>query len=97
VEGVSEEMTNIIFNKVACKVIKDVIKHTGMVSTTFYYSQVLKLPIKHSQADDIYLTKEQQLLGKVDWLIKDLDAYDVMCEWWTFEEFRALSERNQHN
>jgi hypothetical protein len=36
-----------------------------------YYLQVLKQPIKLSQAQDIYLTKEQQLQGKVDWLIKD--------------------------
>jgi hypothetical protein len=43
-----------------------------------YYSQVLKQPIKPSQAHDIYLTKEQQLLRKIDWLIKDPEAWDVM-------------------
>jgi hypothetical protein len=45
-----------------------------------YYSQVLKQPIKPSQAHDIYLTKEQQLQGKVDWLIKDSESWDAMCE-----------------
>jgi hypothetical protein len=39
---------------------------------------------------DIYLTKEQQLQGKVDWLIKDLKAWYMMCEWWASIEFRAL-------
>jgi hypothetical protein len=60
-----------------------------------YYSQLLKRPIKAHQAHDIYLTKEQQLQGKVDWLVKDPEACDAMCEWWTFKEFKAISVRNQ--
>jgi hypothetical protein len=39
-----------------------------------YYSQVLKWPIKPYQAHGIYLTKEQQLQGKVGWLVKDPKA-----------------------
>jgi hypothetical protein len=35
------EMANIVFDKVAQKVIKDAIKHTCLVSTALYYSQVL--------------------------------------------------------
>jgi hypothetical protein len=58
-----------------------------------YYSQVLKQPIKPSQTHNIYLTNEQQLQRKVDWLVKDLEAWDAMCEWWTSAEFRALSEQ----
>jgi hypothetical protein len=57
-----------------------------------YYSQVLKQLIKPHQAHDIYLTKEQQPQEKVDWLVKDLKACNVMCEWWTsmdFEDTRA--------
>jgi hypothetical protein len=46
---------------------------------------------------DIYLTKEQQLQGKVEWLIKDPKAWDAMCEWWPSVEFKALSEQNRHN
>jgi hypothetical protein len=46
-----------------------------------YYSQVLKWPIKLYQAHDIYMTKEQQLQGKIDWLVKDPEAWDMMCEW----------------
>jgi hypothetical protein len=59
-----------------------------------YYSQVWKQPIKSHQACDIYLTKEQQLQGKVDWLVKDPEALNVMCEWRMSVEFRAISERN---
>jgi hypothetical protein len=39
-----------------------------------YYSQVLKRLIKPYQAHNIYLTNEQQLQGKVDWLVKDPEA-----------------------
>jgi hypothetical protein len=62
-----------------------------------YYSQVLKRPIKPYQAHDIYLTKEQQLQGKVDWLVKDLEAQDAMCEWWMSEELKAISMWNQQS
>jgi hypothetical protein len=41
-EGISKEMANIVFNKIARKVIKDAVKHTHLLSTTLYYSQVLK-------------------------------------------------------
>jgi hypothetical protein len=51
---------------------------------------VLKRPIKPYQTHDIYLTKEQQLQGKVDWLVKALKAWDTMCELWTSEEFKAI-------
>jgi hypothetical protein len=62
-----------------------------------YYSQVLKRSIKPYQAHDIYLTKGQQLQGKVDWLVKDLEAWDAMCEWWMSEEFKAISLWNWQN
>jgi hypothetical protein len=41
VEGVSLETANIVFDKVAQKVIKDAVKHVHLVSTVLYYSQVL--------------------------------------------------------
>jgi hypothetical protein len=40
-EDVSLESTNIAFDKAVQKVIKDAIKHTRLVSTALYYSQVL--------------------------------------------------------
>jgi hypothetical protein len=62
-----------------------------------YYSLALKHPIKPHQTHDIYLTKEQQLQWKVDWLVKDPEAWDVMCEWGTPVEFRAILEQNWQN
>jgi hypothetical protein len=58
---------------------------------------VLKQLIKPHQAHDIYLTKEQQLQGKVNWLVKDPEAWDAMCEWWTSAEFRVISEWNRQS
>jgi hypothetical protein len=58
---------------------------------------VLKHPIKPHQAYDIYLTKEQQLQGKVDWLVKDPEASNEMCEWWMSVEFRVISAGNWQN
>jgi hypothetical protein len=58
---------------------------------------VLKQLIKLYQALDIYLTKEQELEGKVDWLVKDLEAWDAMCKWWTPNEFKAISLHNRQN
>jgi hypothetical protein len=45
-----------------------------------------------SQAHDIYLTKEQQLQGKIDWLLKEPEALDAMCEWLASVKFRGISE-----
>jgi hypothetical protein len=60
-----------------------------------YYSKVLKRSRKPYHAHNIYLTKEQYLQGKVDWLVKDLEAWDAMCEWQTSEEFKAISVQNR--
>jgi hypothetical protein len=40
-EDVSLEMTNIVFDKAAQKVIKGVIKHAHLVSTNLHYSPIL--------------------------------------------------------
>jgi hypothetical protein len=40
-EAVSIEMANIVFDKAVQKVIKDAIKHSCLVSTALYYTQVL--------------------------------------------------------
>jgi hypothetical protein len=42
---------------------------------------------------DFHLTKEQYLLGKVNWLVKDVEAWDSLWEWWASPEFRARSDR----
>jgi hypothetical protein len=57
----------------------------------------MKQSIKPHQTEDIYLTKEQHLQGKVAWLIKDPEAWDAMCGWWSSPEFRTISEQNWLN
>jgi hypothetical protein len=52
----------------------------------------MKQPIKPHQTQDIYLTKEHHLQGNVLWLVKDLNAWDAMYEWWSSLKFRAISE-----
>jgi hypothetical protein len=42
---------------------------------------------------EIYLIKEQHLQGNVDWLVKDLKAWDRLYGWWAFGQFRAVSEQ----
>jgi hypothetical protein len=46
---------------------------------------------------DFLLTKEQYLWGKVDWLVKDVEAWDSLCEWWPSPEFRARFDRARVN
>jgi hypothetical protein len=46
---------------------------------------------------EIYLTKDQHLQGTVDWLVKDPEAWNWLCGWWAFDEFRAVSERIRQN
>jgi hypothetical protein len=48
-------------------------------------------------AKDFNLTKEQCLLDKVDWLVKDAEAWDSLCEWWTSLEFRARFDKARAN
>ena len=49
------------------------------------------------QAQDFHLTKEEYLQGKVDWLVKDPEAWNWLCGWWASPEFRAVSDRNRRN
>jgi hypothetical protein len=44
-------------------------------------------------AKHFHLTKEQYLLSKVDWLLKDDEAQDSLCERWASPDFRARSDR----
>jgi hypothetical protein len=57
-------------------VIKVAFKHARCISIAIYYTQVLKQQMKPTQAQGIYLTKDQHLQGMVDWLVKDPEAWD---------------------
>jgi hypothetical protein len=44
-----------------------------------------------------YLTKDQHLQGMVDWLVKDPEAWDWLCDWCVSDQCRAMSEQNRQN
>jgi hypothetical protein len=44
-----------------------------------------------------HLMKEQHLLGKVDWMVKDAEAWDSLCEWRASLDFKAWSDRVRTN
>jgi hypothetical protein len=96
-DGVSEDDTLVVFNNSAQKVIKDAIKRARYQSFTYYYMHELRQPMNTKIAKDFHLTKEQYLLGKVDWLVKDIEAWDSLCEWWASHDFRARSDRARVN
>jgi hypothetical protein len=56
--------------------------------------QLLKQEMKPTQVHGIYLTKEQHLQAHVDWLVKDLEAWDWLCGYWASDQFRAVLEWN---
>jgi hypothetical protein len=35
--------------------------------------------------------------GWVDWLVKDQEAWDWLCDYWASDEFRAVLEQNRMN
>jgi hypothetical protein len=65
---------NTMFNNAEYKVIKGAFIHAYLVSIIVYYTQVLKQQMKFMQAHGIYLTKDQHLLGMVNWLLKNPEA-----------------------
>jgi hypothetical protein len=42
-------------------------------------------------------TNEEYVQGTVDWLVKDAEAWDSLCEHWASPVFRAKSERARQN
>jgi hypothetical protein len=73
-EGVFEDNASVVFNNSVQKVIKDAIKHARYLSITYYYRRKLRQPMNTRIAKDFHLIKEQYLLGKVNWLVKDAEA-----------------------
>jgi hypothetical protein len=53
--------------------------------------------MKPTQVHGIYLTKEQNHQGNIDWLVKDLEAWDWLGGYWASDQFRAVSEQNLWN
>jgi hypothetical protein len=46
---------------------------------------------------NLYLQKEEYVQGTVDWLVKDAEAWDSLCEHWASPTFVAKSERARQN
>jgi hypothetical protein len=70
---------------------------TNRLPTTTTYRHGLKHPMNTNIVRDFHLTKEQYLLGEIDWLVKDVEAWDSLCEWWASPDFRARSDRARAN
>jgi hypothetical protein len=94
-EGVSEQVASVVFHNSAQKVVKDAIKHARFQSIAYYHKNVLKQPmnVRQAKALNLYLQKEEYVQGTVDWLVKDAEAWDSLCEHWASPAFVAKSER----
>jgi hypothetical protein len=64
---------------------------------TYYYRHDLRQPMYIEIAKDFHLTNEKYLLGKVDWLVKNAEAWDSLCEWLASLDFRARFDRARVN
>jgi hypothetical protein len=99
-EGVFfEQVASVVFHNSARKVVKDVIKHARFQSIAYYHRNMLKQPMNTRQAKalNLYLQKEEYVQGIVDWLVKDAEAWDSLCEHWAYPSFVAKSERARQN
>jgi hypothetical protein len=98
-EGVSEQLATVIFHNSAQKVVKDAFKNARFQSIGYYHMNVLKQPMnsRQAKASNLYLKKDEYLQGDVDWLIKDVKAWDFLCEYWASPAFVAKSERARPN
>jgi hypothetical protein len=84
-----------MFNNAAWKMIKNAFKQSDCIYVAIYYTQVLKQHMKHTQVKGIYLTKDQLLQRIVNWLVKDQEVRDWLCDWWVSEDIRAVSKWNR--
>jgi hypothetical protein len=85
----------VVFHNLAEKVVKDAIKHARFQSITYYHRNVLKQPMNTRQVKslNLYLQKEEYIQGTVDWLVKDAEAWDSLCEHLVSPMFVAKFER----
>jgi hypothetical protein len=85
----------VVFHNSARKVVKDAIKHARFRSSAYYHRNVLNHPMNTRQAKalNLYLQKEEYVQGIVDWLVKDAEAWDSLCEHWASPTFVAKFKR----
>jgi hypothetical protein len=80
-------------------VVKDAFKHTRFQSIAYYHRNILKQPMnsRQAKASNLYLQKDEYLQGDVNWLIKDVEAWDSLCEYWASPTFIAKSKKPRQN
>jgi hypothetical protein len=66
--------------------------------TIFYLVTIFVVLLSGAEAADKAISGARHLpdqgataQGKVDWLVKNPEAWDAMCKWWTSEEFKVIS------
>jgi hypothetical protein len=98
-EGVFEQVASVVFYNLARTMVQDAIKHARFQSIAYYHRNVLKQPMNARQAKalNLYLQKEEYVQDTVDWLVKDAEAWDSLCEQWASPAFIAKSERARQN
>jgi hypothetical protein len=45
--------------------------------------------VKQAKALNLYLQKEEYVQGTVDWLVKNAEAWDTLCEHWASPRIRS--------
>lgn len=78
-EGATKGEASIMFNNAAHKFVKDAFSDAWCKSIMMYHTHVLEQEMSNKIAQDLHLTKEEYLQGKMDWLVKDLEACDWLC------------------
>jgi hypothetical protein len=98
-EGVSKQVASVVFHNSSQKVVKDAIKHARFQSIAYYHKNVLKQPINARQAKalNLYLQNEEYVQGIVDWLVKDAEVWDSLCEHRASPVFVAMPQRARQN
>jgi hypothetical protein len=85
----------VVFHNSAQKVVRDAFKYARFQSIAYYHRNVLKQSMnsRQAKASNLYLHKDEYLQGDVDWMIKDAEAWDSLCEYWASPTFVAKSKR----
>ena len=76
------------FGKAARKVVKDAMSKARVAAVVNYCKKVkgLDMHVKGSGAGQIYLTEQEYLKTKVDWICKDSAAWADLARLWASEK-----------
>jgi hypothetical protein len=86
------------FSRAAEKVIADAFYNARISAVNYYYKKVKGENMrKQLGANRIYLLEEEYLQSKVDWIVKDIDAWRWLAKRWSSPEWIANSEKKRIN